>query len=173
MFNQDQCFELGIVTKVHGLKGHVALFIDSDTPDNYFKMESVLLEIQGNLVPFFIENIQRLKPNVFKVGFEDITSVEAASDLVKKKAFLPLNQLPDLPDDQFYFHEIGGFELWNDGALAGIINQVIDNPGNPLFEVTTTEGNEVLIPIQDHFIHKLHKKDKKIEMNLPEGLLDL
>lgn len=175
MFDKEQCFLLGSVIKPHGLKGHLAFFIDSDTPEKYFKMESVFLEIQGNLVPFFVSDIQRIKPNIFKVGLEDVNTIAEAEELAKKDIYLPLTALPELPDDRFYFHEVEGYQLYNRDELVGDIIRVIDYAANPLFEVVdkNDRSKEYLIPMNDQFLHKVRKKERIIEMDLPEGLLDL
>ena len=173
MLDKTQCFELGSVAKVHGLKGHITLYIDSDDPSKYFNMESVFLEDQGNLIPFFIQSLEPLKGNLVKVLFEDIHTVDQASALVKKRAFLPLTLLPSLPDDQFYFHEIEGYAVVAGGEPIGTIQKVLDFSGNPMFEILGTEDQEILVPIQDEFIVALRKTTREIELELPEGLIDL
>jgi 16S rRNA processing protein RimM len=54
--NKDQCFYLGSVAKLHGYKGGLSLYLDVDYPDDYTEMESVFIEINKQLVPFFMES---------------------------------------------------------------------------------------------------------------------
>ena len=51
----DDCYQLGNVVKTHGLRGELVIFLDVDHPELYQEMESVLVDMNGKLVPFFIE----------------------------------------------------------------------------------------------------------------------
>ena len=56
---KESCFSLGKITKLHGYKGAVILHIDSSTPEYFKDLESVLLEIGTELVPFFFAKLDR------------------------------------------------------------------------------------------------------------------
>ncbi len=171
---QEDCFELGHVTKSHGLEGFVTIFLDSDFPENYYQMESILLEQHGELVPFFIDDHKESShPQKVHFLFEDIESLEDAKTLIGCKLFLPSEVLPELKDNQFYYHEIIGFVL-KDSVLGelGPIDQVFENTGNDFFAIKFN-NKEVLVPIEDAFILEVNRTEKYIEMQLPEGLLDL
>mgnify|MGYP006157409139 CR=1 FL=1 len=45
----EDCFELGIISKLHSFKGEVILYIDSDEPEHYYDIDSVFLEINKQL----------------------------------------------------------------------------------------------------------------------------
>ena len=55
---EEDCYQLGEVIKTHGLKGEVSVLLDVDFPEEYSELESVFLQMEGNLVPFFIDSIQ-------------------------------------------------------------------------------------------------------------------
>lgn len=172
--NQNDCYYLGYVTKTFGFKGEVMLFLDADDPLYYSKLESVFVQIEGKLIPFFIQQIN-IKPNKAEavVRFQDIDTPEKAQRLIGCELFLPLELLPPLEGDEFYFHEIAGYQAIDKhkGPL-GIITQVLEFPGNPVFQIQAGT-REVLIPAHDQFIEKLDRKNKKIYLNAPEGLIDL
>ena len=113
---KDNCFELGKITKTHGLKGEVVLWLDVDFPEDYEDLESVFLDMKGELVPFFM-NSYRLSGNRAIVQFEDIDTFEKAEAMVNLEAFLPLEELPELENDQFYYHEIIGFQIKDKNEL--------------------------------------------------------
>ena len=79
--NIDACFQLGYIVKTHGIKGQVVAFFDVDYPEDYEDLESVFLEQQGRLVPFFIDEIEPQQKGRFIIRFEDITTVEQAEKL--------------------------------------------------------------------------------------------
>jgi len=91
--NIDECYQLGYVIKPRGLKGELDVFIDSDSPENYKTLESVFVEIEQKLIPFFIEYIQ-IRDNRAILKFEDVDDVDKASDLKSCPLHLPLELLP-------------------------------------------------------------------------------
>jgi 16S rRNA processing protein RimM len=87
--------------------------------------------------------------------------------------FLPLNKLPQLAEDQFYYHEIIGYRLV-DAALGalGEVTDVYELPQQAVIAMNY-QGKEVLVPISDEIVLKANHTRKELEVNLPEGLLDI
>ncbi len=169
---KNDCFELGKITKTHGLKGEVILWLDVDFPEDYEDLESLFLEVNGELVPYFIETY-RPSGNRAIVHFEDITTLEKAETLVNLNAFLPLDELPELDDDQFYYHEIIGFQVIDKqlGTL-GTVQTVHAMQAQDLL-VMDYKGKEVFIPVIDEIVLDADKAAKVLNVNLPDGLLDV
>jgi 16S rRNA processing protein RimM len=169
----EDCFELGLISKLHSFKGEVILYIDSDEPEHYYELDTVFLDINKQLVPFFIEKSSVHKVNQLRIRFEGVENEQEAKALLKKKVYLPLTALPQLNDDQFYYHEIPGYTLMDDnGNEIGRITEVIENPANVLLNVLY-KGNEALIPINDNTFRSIDKKKKILLVFIPEGLLEL
>lgn len=170
---KEDCFELGIITKIHSFKGEVILFLDTDVPENYYKLEQLFVEINKQLVPFFIEGLKVQKVNNLRLKLDGVTTEDGALLLTGKKVFLPLMLLPKLKDDQFYYHEIIDYAITDENNdEVGKIIEVIDNSANRLLNVMVN-GNEALLPFNDNHILKVDKPNKTIQLSIPEGLLDL
>ncbi|MEO0405706.1 MAG: ribosome maturation factor RimM, partial [Bacteroidota bacterium] len=119
----DDCYQLGEVIKTHALKGEVSIMLDVDSPDDYKELESVFLLREGKLIPFFIDTIQ-VNGNKALVKFEDVDTIESASELVKSKIYLPLANLPELPNGGYYFHDLLGCDVYEDSKYIGIVQNV-------------------------------------------------
>jgi 16S rRNA processing protein RimM len=171
---KENCFYLGKITRVIGFKGEVAVFIDSDEPEKYSNMDAVFVDLNGNFIPFFIDNLSsRNKSNQFTIKFQDIDTQDDAARLVDCELYLPLDVLPPLEGNAFYFHEIVGYQVHDQAkGFVGTVLQVIDYPGNPLFEIQFKD-KVLMIPVRDEFIISVDKQEKKIVTNAPEGLIDL
>ena len=169
---KDNCFELGKITKTHGLKGEVVLWLDVDFPEDYEDLESIFLDVKGELVPYFMESY-RLSGNRAIVQFEDINTFEKAEAMVNLEAFLPLEELPELEDDQFYYHEIIGFQIKdkNLGDLGTV--QIVHSMQAQDLLVMNYKGREVLIPVIPEIVLEADKEAKILNVNLPEGLLEV
>lgn len=170
---KEDCFYLGKIVKKYSFKGEVLVKLDTDEPEIYENMESVFIALGNNLVPFFIEECSLHKSDLIRLKLEDVTSEADADLLIKSELYLPLEFLPKLTGKQFYFHEIIGFvmEDINQGKL-GVIKGINDSTAQALFEIDN-DGKEILIPVNDDFIVKVDRSNKKIIVDTPEGLVDL
>ena len=171
--NKEQCFQLGYVAKVHGLRGEVVVMLDVDYPEDYEDLKQLFLLQKGRLVPFFLEHFVLQPGNRVLAKFEDLDRIELVEDLVGLEVYLPLSALPPLEDDQYYYHELIGFEVIDDTyGVLGPVETIYDLETQDLLGVKHQE-REVLIPIQDGIIQKVDKTAKKVYCQLPEGLLDI
>ncbi len=170
---KKDCFYLGKIVSKFSFKGEVLVKLDTDDPESYLEMESVFVEYNKNLVPFFIEKSSLQRSELLRVKFEDVENEADAEDILKCDLYLPLSQLPKLKEDQFYFHEISGFEVIDKNfGEVGTIKGVNDSTPQALFEIEK-DGKEILIPVNDDFIEKVDKPNRKIYVNTPEGLIEM
>ena len=169
--NIDDCFYLGRITKPWGVKGQVMMFLDVDAPEDYLGLDSAFVEVKGQLVPYFF-HLDNLNGNKAVATFEDLTP-DQANALVGHSLYLPLDLLPKLEGNKFYFHEVVGFRVIDEEkGDIGILEQVIEYPAQPLFQVMKN-GVEVLIPVIDEVIKKVDRDNKALYITAPKGLIDL
>ncbi|SHO63781.1 ribosome maturation factor RimM [Algoriphagus zhangzhouensis] len=171
--NKEQCFQLGYVAKVHGLRGEVVIVLDVDYPEEYEDLEHLFLDQKGRMVPFFLEHFVLQPGNKVLAKFEELDSLEQVEGLVGSEVYLPLTALPELNEDQYYYHELIGFEVEDESkGLLGPVEVIYDMETQDLLGVKH-QGKEILIPIQDGIITKVDKAAKKVYCQLPDGLLDI
>ena len=170
---KEDCFFLGTVVGKYSFKGEVLAKLDTDSPESYLEISSVFVENPQGLVPYFIEKCQLHKTSLLRIKFEGIDAETDASNLIKKELYLPLDQLPKLEGNQFYYHEVEGFIAFDQlNKEIGTVKTVNDSGPQALF-VIDADGVEILIPVHDNFIKQLDRSDKKIHLELPDGLLDI
>jgi 16S rRNA processing protein RimM len=168
----EDCYFLGKITRRHGLAGNVILKLDTDQPELYNKLESIFVEINGLLVPFFIAKSSWSKLDALNLAFKN--SSEALVDqALGKSVYLPLTTLPQLSGNKFYYHEIIGFNILDENDNdCGVIRSVNDQTAQTYF-VTNLDGKEVVIPIIKDWILEVDREERIIKMRLPEGLIDV
>jgi 16S rRNA processing protein RimM len=170
---KEDCFYLGKIVKKYSFKGELLAKLDTDEPDLYDNLDAIFIDLRGNLVPFFIEASQLHKSDLLRLKFEDVDTEADADALMKTELYLPLDLLPKLDGDKFYFHEVIGFIIKDKNfGEVGILKGINDSTAQPLFEIDRN-GIEILIPMNDEFIIKVDRKNKTIVVNTPEGLIDL
>jgi len=171
---KKEVFRLGKIAKKFSFKGEVLIYLDTDEPYQYEKLESIFVESDGDLIPFFIEKSLLHKNKFLRVKFEDIASEYQADPLIGKDVYLPLSMLPKLSENKFYFHEIIGFTTQDilHGNI-GTITDINDTKTQAFFIITNNQKKEILVPVIDQFIEKVDKKQKTIILKTPPGLIDL
>lgn len=170
---KEECFYLGKIVSKYSFKGELLAKLDTDEPDLYDNLDSVFIDLRGNLVPFFIESSQLHKSDLLRIKFEDVDTEADADSLLKSDLYLPLDLLPKLDGNKFYFHEVIGFTIKDqDFGDVGIITSINDSTAQALFEIDR-DGIEILIPMNDEFIVNVDRKTKTILVKTPEGLIDL
>lgn len=170
---KEECFYLGKIAKKFSFKGEVLVYLDTDEPELYENMESVFVELNKNLVPFFIVESSLHKNDFLRVKFEDVATEADADAIMGCELYLPLSFLPKLAGEKFYYHEVIGFEV--EDQRLGVVGKIVsinDSTAQPLFEVLNGEV-EMLIPMIDQFLVKIDRENKKVVMNLPEGLVEM
>jgi len=170
---KDKCYYLGKIVKPHGYKGGVSVLLDVDDPSPYANLDAVFVEINNKLSPMLIKEVRLgIKTQaIFK--FEEINSEDDAKFLANRALYLPLEALPELKENQFYYHEIIRYKVFDvqHGEL-GYVKNVLDLAVNPLIEAVVND-KEYLIPINDMVILKVDKKEQLITIKMPDGLLEL
>lgn len=169
---KDECYELGRIIKPHALKGEVQILLDVDYPEDYEELESVFVDIKGELVPYFVESI-KIRPNLVIVKFEGVDNFDTAIKLKNAMLFLPEDELDELEEDEYYMHELIGFVVTDE--VVGELGKVINVHSLPAQNVLALnyQNKEILIPIIDHIVTKIDKENRQISVNLPDGLLDV
>ncbi|MCR8666887.1 ribosome maturation factor RimM [Aestuariibaculum sp. M13] len=170
---KEDCFYLGKIVKKYSFKGELLIKLDTDQPELYENLDAMFLDINHNLIPFFIEHSQLHKSDLLRVQFEDVETEADADALIKTEVYLPLDLLPKLDGNKFYFHEIIGYTMEDKNyGTVGTVVAVNDTTAQALFEVENN-GKEILIPMNDEFIVKVDRDNKIILVDTPEGLIDL
>lgn len=170
---KEDCFYLGKIAKKFSFKGEVLIYLDTDEPELYEDMESVFVDFNKNLIPFFIVNSNLHKNDFLRVKFEDVDDEVAADEIIGREVYLPISMLPKLEGNKFYFHEVIGFDI--EDKRLGVFGKIVsinDSSAQPLFEVVNGSV-EILVPMIDQFLVKIDRENKKVIMDLPEGLVEM
>lgn len=169
---KDDCYLLGKITRKHGLQGNVVIKLDTDQPEFYNQLESIFVEINGLLVPFFIDKQSWQKSDSKIISFKNTTSV-LVEQSIGKDVYLPLSTLPHLTGKKFYYHEVLGFHILDEkDQLCGTIEQINDQTAQHYF-LLNLDNKQIVIPIIKDWIIDVNREQRLIKMQLPDGLMDV
>lgn len=170
--NKETSVLIGKIGKTHGTNGAVLINISGVDAYELQSITAVLLEISQGLVPFFFKTL-KVANNALIAEFEDYDTPDKAKKLLGLDVYLPIDKMPEAAEDSFYTHEIKGYQLKDSNlGLIGIANNILDYNSNVLIQAFNGE-KEILIPFNNNFVVSINKKRKTIEVNLPDGLIDL
>lgn len=170
---KEDCFFLGTVVGKYSYKGEVLIKLDTDQPELYENISSFFIETQTGLAPYFVKKSGLHKSSLLRVAFEDITDENDADGLLKKKVFLPLDMLPKLTGNRFYYHEVIGYDVIDKiHGNIGEVTGVNDNASQALLEIDY-KSTQVLLPVVDEIIKRVDRSEKQLHVQIPEGLLDV
>ena len=166
--------KVGKIVNTHSLKGEIKVISSTDFEEERFKKGSKLLITRGNqLIREVIVESYRNHKNFLLVKFEGIDSVEEAEKLKNLQIKIDSDEVGELEENEFYFHQIIGCEVFdeNDKNLGEIID--ILTPGaNDVWVIKGENGKEILIPYIEDVVKKIDITSKKVNIEVMEGLID-
>jgi 16S rRNA processing protein RimM len=169
MIKKEDVYKIGRIGKAHGVKGEVSFNFDDDVFDRV-DAEYLILEVDGILVPFFMEEYRFRSDSTALVKFEDIDTQDRARELTNCDVYFP-RDLADNDEEELTYTFLVGFDIIDDqsGKNVGTIASIDDNTMNILFELE----DGTLIPASEELITDIDKDNKTITIALPEGILEL
>jgi 16S rRNA processing protein RimM len=164
---------VGIVRRPHGLAGEVSVEPLTDFPER-FASGSVVTWRRGSDSRELRVAGARPHGDRLLVSFEGVGDADAARALQEGELSIPGAAATPPPEGFFYSHEIVGWECVDTagrrlGAAAGLEKA----PGSPLLSVTRDDGSEALVPFVDGIVVEVDRKNRRIVLDPPEGLMEL
>ena len=152
MITREELIRIGRFNKPHGVKGELSFTFTDDVFDRT-ECSYIVCEIDGIFVPFFIEEYRFKSDTTALIKLEDVDNEADARPFTLLDVYFPKS----------YYKEKG--EL-------GKIVSIDDSTENVLFEVEYN-GRLLLIPAVDEFVCEIDEDNRKLYLNIPDGLLDL
>ena len=161
--------KIGKIVNTVGLKGEVKVYNYSDSIEIYETIESIYVEDRLTV----IENV-RAQKNMVILKLEGADDRNAAEALRGKELYITEDDLPELPEGQYYVRDLIGMSVTEeDGNLLGHVIDVLQNTAQDIFEVESENGKKLLIPKVDQFVLDIDAEKREITVRLIEGMLDL
>ena len=158
--------QIAKVLKSNGTDGGLLVGFRDIDPEDISLGEPVFIYFDGRPVPFFIADLTQRGNTRAIVHLNDVTSLEDAEELVGQSVWV------DWEEEEGDGEGLGDLVGWT-LAGAGRITGFLDIPANPCLEVETKNGTSVLVPFHEDLILSADPDARVLEMEIPDGLLDL
>jgi 16S rRNA processing protein RimM len=141
---------VGKIRRPHGVHGELVMELLTDFPE---RLEPGKIVFAGEEhEPLKIEQIRPHNEGAL-IAFDGLMDREEVGRLRNTMIFVPTNSLPDLPEGEFYYHELFGLKAVTEtGEVLGEITEVIETGANDVYVITSENGQELLLPALDETI---------------------
>ena len=164
---------VGRVTKVHGLKGELKFYpsMDDTWIDDVRQIRLSCGDPSQKFIECYIQSI-RGKDIPLIIKFNKIDSIEMAKELVGYTVYVLRDRFPDLPEDEYYWFQIEGLQVYDeDGHYHGNIEEIIRTGSNDVY-VVRDDKKELLLPMIDSVVKTIDLKEGRLIFHPVEGLLE-
>lgn len=173
--NQGDYRKVGTLSKAHGIRGAFVLYLESDFPDWLCRRKRLFAEINGVMTAWTVRNC---KPSagalVVQVAeLEDRNQVEALRGTGLFVTEAEAREAAQAEPDYYYNSDLIGLDVISAGTVVGAIRDVVEMPAQNLLEVTAPSGHVFHIPFVAQLVKHVDLEARTVEVNLPEGLIDL
>ena len=151
--------------KLYSFKGEIILFseIESEIVE---QLDSIFVTFNESQVPFKIIKLKSHKKNIYRTKLENIESEDDAKKFINKSVYI--EKIENVNDGD----NVDNFKIYDKDKYIGVVISTYNKTRQTLMEVEMSEKN-ILIPLVDELIKEIDYEEQKIQMILPEGLLDI
>lgn len=167
----EEFLELGQIVNSYGIKGFLKVVAYTDDNTRFSKLKTIYIEKSGKLQEYAIEEVKYNK-NLVLLKLKGIDTIEQAEKF--KNCYLKINRKDaiELDEDSYFLVDLIGMEVYTEsGENLGKLIDVFPTGSNDVYVVKNEEGKQVLLPAIKDVIISVDVQNKKMIVNLIDGLL--
>ena len=165
-------FKIGRLAATFGLEGELILEHSLGKKTSLKGLENIFIEeTKDSFLPYFLESTKIKNDKEVYIKLEGISAKETAKPFIKKEVWLHENDFKKFAANAAPISLLG-FMVINEDEELGEVCEVIEQPHQVLCKIILN-GKEALIPVHEESLEKIDKKNRKLFVNLPDGLLDI
>lgn len=173
MIRPEEVLRIGKLLKPHGVKGEMSMLCENDCFDRLDDYDYLVCDMDGILVPFFIESYRFKSDTSLLIKFEDVDSVEQAERMAGVNVYFPRKYVDEEEQECMPEEFLAGYSVSDvHSGYIGSIDHVDNSTINTLL-ILKNNGRDIMIPFHEEFIKDVDEEKHCITMELPEGLVQL
>ena len=165
---------VGKIVNTHGVKGEIRVVSRTDFPEERYKVGNTLyISNEKGGEPFPVKITSHRQHKTFDLltfeGYGNVNEVEQFKGSLLK---VPEDQLGELAEGEYYYHEIIGCNVvTEEGEALGTIKEVLSPGANDVWVIKRPKGQDLLIPYIDDVVLQVNIENKLVTIHVMEGLL--
>ncbi len=169
----EDMLKVGIITSTHGVRGEVKVYPATDDINRFKKLKQVFLDNGKEKTPLEIESVKFFKQMVI-LKFKDINNVDDVVSFRQKDLYVQRKDAVKLKKDEYFIADLIGMDVYEEEHLLGELKDVIITGANDVYVIKMQETDkELLLPAIKECILDIDVNQKKMQVHVMEGLLDL
>jgi 16S rRNA processing protein RimM len=173
MRDSEELIPVGKIIGPHGIKGQMKLHSYSGNFNSLIAARYVTLKSPTSTLQEYTINCFKANSGKFIIGFTGIDDINLVQSFVGNEVCLRRSQLPGLEEDEYYWSDLIGLQVFiDDGDLLGTIVDIFETGSSDVY-VVKREGREYLIPAIADVIKTIDPAGGKVIITPLDGLLDL
>ncbi|HTN05812.1 ribosome maturation factor RimM [Agriterribacter sp.] len=165
-------FKIGKIVSAFGLEGETILLHSLGKKTSLKGIEAIFMEDRKtSFLPYFVQSARIKSEKEIYLKLEDIASREEALKIVQKEVWMEEKDFKQFAARSAPIALLG-YHLIHKGEDIGVIAEIIEQPHQVLCKILL-EGKEVLIPLHEQTLQSVDNKNKKVFVDLPDGLLEI
>ncbi|MGN0383244.1 MAG: ribosome maturation factor RimM [Eubacterium sp.] len=169
---KSDLLRVGVISNTHGIKGEIKVFPTTDDPKRFNDLKSIILDTGREHINFEICSVKYFKQFVI-LKFNGIDNINEIEKYKGCDLLVTRDNAVELAPNEYFIADLIGLKVITDyNEDFGTIKDVIQTGANDVYEVVTTSGQEVLLPVIDECILDVNIEDGFVKAHIMKGLLD-
>ncbi len=161
---------IGQIINTYGVKGELKVYPLTDNINRFNDLEDIYIELNEELKNFRIEYIKCMN-NLVVMKLKGIDDIDSAKKLQNHYINVHRNNAIKLPENTYFVCDIIDADVYTvEGLYLGKVYDVIQTGSNDVY-IVKKQNSEILIPALKIIIKDLNIIEKRIIVDLPEGLI--
>jgi 16S rRNA processing protein RimM len=157
---------VGLLRRPHGIEGEILMEVLTDFPERL--RSGKLVYVGEDHKPMRITH-KRSQDRAMLLNFAGIDNPEVAGTLRNLRVYIKADALPELPEGQFYHHQLLGLKVIDEAGLEiGLLTEIIETGANDVYVATSVEGKETLFPAIESVILGVDLERNEMKVRLPD-----
>lgn len=168
----EDLLQVGAITSTHGVRGEVKVFPTTDDAKRFSKLKEVEMETKEGTITLHIKGVKYFKQFVI-LKFEEYDSLNEVEAIKGRKLFVTRKNAVKLQKDEYFIADLIGLTVIDEEKqLEGTLTDVLQTGANDVYDITLSDGRNLLLPAIADCVLKVDLKNKVIKIHILEGLLD-
>jgi 16S rRNA processing protein RimM len=170
MPGEPEYLAVGKLRRPHGVHGEMLMSIWTDFPERL--RPDTLVYLGKSHMPVYIKSVRGRKQDVL-IAFQEFGDREEVGQFRNQVVFVRTADLPALPDDGLYLHQLLGLQVVRDqgDVPLGVVAEILETGANDVLLVRREGKSDILIPDIDSVVLEIDLEKGEIRVNLLPGLI--
>lgn len=157
---------VGFLRRAHGIRGEMIMDVLTDFPER-IRPQRMLYAGEDHR-PVHLQSV-RWRNQVMLVKILGYDSPEAVAELRNTPLYVRVDELPPLPEGEYYHHQLIGLRVVTEGGSEiGVLAEILTTGANDVYGIRKADGNELLIPAIEDVVLNVDLERGEMTVRLQE-----